>query len=115
MTSVIKNDMQQYREVSIPHESFEVANERVVKFCDELYELRNKYKIRDLLFVMRFSAIREDGMEAEATLTNHYGAAENMEGIAAYAYGELASRRQARIQDELDSSPSAIKKPKGRK
>jgi hypothetical protein len=38
-----------------------------------------------------------------------------MEGIAAYAYGTLAARRQQYVQDEIEDAARAIKTPKSRK
>jgi hypothetical protein len=113
MTVIRDNEL--YRELSIPFESVDVANESLQKFCEELYELRKKYRIRELLFVMRVGCKRDDGEEADATVVNHFGASIQMEGIAAYAYGTLAARRQQYVQDEIEEATRAIKPPKSRR
>lgn len=113
MTVIRDNEL--YRELSVPFDNVDVANESLTKFCEELYELRAKYRIRELLFVMRFGCKREDGDEADATVVNHFGASIQMEGIAAYAYGTLAARRQQYIQNEIEDATRAIKTPKSRK
>lgn len=113
MTVIRDNEL--YRELSIPFENVEVANESLKKFCDELYDLRAKYRIRELLFVMRVGCKRDDGDEADATVVNHFGASIQMEGIAAYAYGTLAARRQQYVQDEIEDATRAIKPQKSRK
>ena len=113
MTTSQNNEL--YRELSIPFESVDKANEKVKAFCEELYDLRVKYRIRDLLYVIRIGCVRDDGDEADATIVNHYGASENMEGIAAYAYGQLSARRAEAVQDQMSQATRAVKGQASRK
>jgi len=108
-------DEQVYRELSVPFGSVDEANASLEAFCEELYALRVKYRIRDLLYVMRVGCVRDDGTEADATIVNHCGARENMESIAAYAYGHLSASRQAAIQDEMEHACRGVKGQKSRR
>lgn len=103
-----------YRELSIPFETVEDANDNITQFCDALYELRKKHRIRDLLFVIRVGCKREDD-ESDATIVNYFGNSLSMEGIAAYAYGQLSGERQEMIAEEIKHAAKAIRNQKRRK
>lgn len=113
MTIIQDNEL--YRELSIPFESVDAANDNIQKFCDELYDLRAKYRIRELMFAIRIGCKRDDGEEADATIVNHFGSSLQMESIAAFAYGTLSARRQQYVQDEIADACRAVKTPKTRK
>jgi hypothetical protein len=52
---------ERYLKMSEPYENKEIANQSVNKFYEEVATLREKYKIRDVLFVLNDSVIYEDG------------------------------------------------------
>jgi hypothetical protein len=109
------SDPKMYRLMSEPFESVDEANKNLEAFCDELYALRVKYRIRDLLYAIQIACVRDDGIEADATSVNFYGASEKMESIAAFAFGHISAKRQAAIQDQVSDASRAIKSQKNRK
>jgi hypothetical protein len=111
----VRQDEEMYRKLSIPFESIDEANEALVKFTEELYALREKHRIRELLFTVRVGIVRDDGEEADATVVNHFGSSLAMEGIAAYSYGVLSTKRQQYVQDEIADATRSVKPPKSRK
>ena len=101
-----------YRELSEPFKSTDDCNEALVGFTKELRDIRAKYHIRELLVVMKGSAITESGEEGGLMVMGHHGNAVEEEGMAAWAFGQAQARRQQRMSD-LVAEAKSIKVVKG--
>ena len=85
------NDPCNYRNLCEPI-SRNDANARLQAFCEELYELRNKHKIKDVYAVLQVNVVNG---EDKGTITScmHCGSELERENMAAFAYGFERSRR----------------------
>jgi len=98
MTNTLEHrDPQNYRLLSEPFPSADVANEQVAAFWMEVGDLRKKYKIRDLLSVVMIAVKHDDGEESEHMLTLRYGNSMYSEAMAAFALGQETESRQQNI------------------
>lgn len=106
-------DSDNYRNLSVPFASSDEANEAISAFQDELYALRNKYRIRDLLFVMQVPVLyrNEAGEiegEGEPILVGHYGDELKSESIAGYAFGHMGAVRQKRTAEYVTRAAKSL-------
>ena len=109
------NNPAMYRELSRPFETIEDANEALTAFEKDLYELRVKHRIPDLLFVMRVSVLYEDGEEGAPVAVGMFGDENQMESLAGVAYGRANAERQERIAKVVKQAMRAIEQPKTRR
>ncbi|HXP52144.1 MAG TPA: hypothetical protein VN922_19465 [Bacteroidia bacterium] len=84
-----KQDVKNYHELSKPFESEEQANEKLNAFFDEIYELRKKYKVPDVLITIKADVMGEEGSASSFFSSHSYGAAANALSMAAYTYGVI--------------------------
>jgi hypothetical protein len=105
MEKKIKKDPENYAKMSIPFENEDEANKALSGFHEELSELRKKYKIPDVLIVIKGSMKLEDGECGDFVNHSHFGSSLNMLSMAAYAFGQLK-----REQEELISKLAAGKR-----
>ncbi len=85
-----------YYKMNQPFENKDVANESIMKFYEELGELREKYKIADLFVITRGSVKYEDKI-GEFMDTMSYGDPLKQEALAAYGYGQSQADYRAII------------------
>lgn len=83
-----------YRKLCEPYESPAAAGEALEKFWDEVYELRAKYKIPDMLIVMSFAVQEDNGEETDRMGMLYAGDNLKKEAIAAFAHGRATSERE---------------------
>lgn len=112
MTDVFRNE-ENYRDLSKPFDSVADANAAIDAFQTELYALRNKHRIRDLVFVLQVSVTYPEG-EGSPTLAGMFGDTNKMEGLAGFAFGRASAERQERINKIVEDSCEAIRAPKKR-
>lgn len=106
---------QTYRELSVPFPSVDEANENVQAFHKELYELRKKYRFRELLYVIESAVIYDSGTESDVRLLGYFGDLNQQEALAAWAFGQASAERQERIAGIAAEAVRAIKNPSTRK
>lgn len=106
------HDPELYREISKPFPSAEAASEAIDAFYDELYELRRKHKIPDVLVVMQVNGMTRDGQEGTMILSGMIGGAMYEESLAAYALGEASARRQEKIAAIIGGAKGIKKLPR---
>lgn len=107
---MIINNPNLYRELNVPFESKDKVTEAVNSFQDELYELRTKYRIPDLVYAMQLSWM-DEGVESQAIVNGSMGNEMNAELLAAFALGKIQSQRQARIGKVLAQAYQNVKTP----
>ena len=103
-----------YREISVPFENVEIANAAVQAFQTELYELRNKHRIQDLVFVAQVAVKYAEG-EGSPTVVGMFGDENKMESLTGFAYGRASAMRQERISRVVEDACSAIRNTSKRK
>lgn len=102
------NNPKLFREMSVPYESVEQANESLSAFQAELAELRKKYKIPTLLCIFHVTMLTDDGEEGAAMTTCGMGDMALFESMAAWAFGQEAAARQE-YTNKLAASAARIK------
>jgi len=103
-----------YRQITEPL-PVDTVNANIKAFFDELYELRNKYRIADVMIVVRPSVKYDDGDIGAPMALASFGDSVLTEGMAAFAFGKASSDRQENIQRLISESVRAIKNPPKRK
>lgn len=111
----IRMDPETYRELCIPFNGPEAANESLIKFQKELYDLRCKYRICDLLFVAQVPIKYEDGEEGSPILIGHYGDIGKSEAMAHFAAGRTSAERQERVAKLVERAAKSIRAGQKRK
>jgi hypothetical protein len=101
MESQVKNDPENYYQMSEPFESSQQADEALSNFFKELGELRKKHKMRDVFVVVFDSTKYEDGIIGEFMTTHQYGSSLNGLPMTAYAYGQEQATHKERINKLL--------------
>lgn len=91
-----EHDGETYRRLCEPFPNVEAANAAAKAFMDELYELRVKHRIRDVLIAVEVTITYEDG-EGCPIMYGYYGDTDNAEKVAAYTFGRLQGDRQERV------------------
>jgi flagellar basal body L-ring protein FlgH len=101
MEKEIKNDPENYRKMREPFENLEKANEAIENFYDELFEIRKKYNISDILIVIKDSCKYADGKIGTFMQCLQYGNSLNGKQLAAYAYGQMQANDREMINKLL--------------
>jgi hypothetical protein len=110
------NDMNVYRKLQEPFATVAEANAAIEKFLEELYELRVKHRLKDVLIAVESSVIYEDGAEGSPIAYAFYGDQTNAEKVAAYVFGRISGDRQEAISRAVERGlENTIKKPKSRR
>jgi hypothetical protein len=89
------------------------AEKRVETFWEEVYKLREACHLMDVHIIFKVKVIFEDGHEGDVISDMHVGSELECEPMTAWAYGQQAARRQARLA-EIVASAQSIKKRKNR-
>lgn len=91
------NNPAKYREMCVPFESVDAANEALGAFQKELRELRQKHRIRDVTFAMAvdIKSPEHQGGEFVARVTGHIGNSSIHLELSAYALGEARAEAEA--------------------
>lgn len=92
-----KQDAKNYHELSKPFDSEEQAHENINNFFDEIYELRKKYKIPDVLITVKGEVSLEDGKSGSFINSHSYGNSLNVLHMAAFTYGQMQSEQKENI------------------
>ena len=108
------NDPDNYSKMREPFASPEAADEAIKGFYSELYELRNKYRIADVLTVVSLAIRYPDG-PGEVITSAHFGDELRAETMAAWSYGHEAAVRQERVAKMVSQACTAVEKPRRRK
>lgn len=95
-----------YHEMNQPFENKDIANEAIMKFNEEIGDLRKKYKIADLFIVTRGSVKYEDKV-GEFMNTMFYGDSLKQESLAAFGYGQAQSNYREIINIVLNEARKA--------
>lgn len=85
-----------YREMSAPFASADEANTALSAFYEDLYELRRKHRMTDVLCIVQVNVALE-GDEAPMMSRMHIGNSLNALPLSAYAYGAESSENEQRI------------------
>lgn len=93
-------DPKLYRQMQIPFSSREEATKAANDFQSELSELRKKYRIRDLCYVMMIGYEDENG-ESDAILSGSFGDNSKAELLYAYALGQSSSEHKKHVEQLL--------------
>lgn len=104
-----------YRELCIPFPSPADAENAINAFTEELYALRAKHRIRDLLIIVNATVAYDSEDEGEVSCILHFGDELKSENMAAYGLGFLQSQRQERTAKTLASAVNAVGKGRNRK
>lgn len=107
------NDPAVYRKLCEPRPIAEVEKS-VEAFFRELYVLRVKHGIQDVLVGIQVSTIGETGREGRVTTSIHLGDSVQAEPMSAWLYGYHQCRRQETIAHTVKTAGSAIGKPADR-
>lgn len=97
----LKNDPENYRKMSQPHENEEAAKKALDGFYEQVSEARKKFGIADVLIVVKDSIMHDDGREGVFFHNAQYGAQVNGVAMAAYAYGTLKAEERETISKML--------------
>lgn len=89
-----RNDPANYAKMLEPYASNEEASAAYAAFFEELYELRNKYRIPDLFYVAEMMVSFEKGT-GSAMLSGHIGNPSRKPMLAAFGYGEAKAEHDA--------------------
>jgi hypothetical protein len=92
------NDEEAFEKASQPFGDRETANKAINGFLDEVYELRKKYGIANVLIGIKDS-IKSEGCVMTCA---QFGNSIEQEAMAAYMYGHAVSDRQRMISELLN-------------
>lgn len=98
---VITNDPENYRKMSEPHETPDMANEAIKNFYADVEVARNKHKIANILIIIKDSAKYTDGNVGQFMQHSKYGNSLNFEPMAAYGYGKTQAEHREMINKIL--------------
>lgn len=82
------SDGANYHKMSAPFETVEEAQRAANAFCEELYELRNKHRIKDTFIVLEVFYEDGDGETCGAQSAFHFGSGDVAIKLAAFGYGQ---------------------------
>jgi hypothetical protein len=105
---------QLYRELSEPFETMDEANSAVQEFFREVGELRKKYGLPNVYFIVSASSKDAAGEEGQFIVNMMYGDESMAESLVAYSLGFEAAERQERIAGLLKKG-GGVKRPKEKK
>ena len=103
------DDQENYRKLTEPFATAAEAEEACTNFLEEAYELRNKYRIHDIVYVIQISVKYEDGTVGSPVVFGSFGDEEKVESLAGFAYGMAAGRRQERIAKIIETTSKSVK------
>lgn len=103
------HDPKMYRECSEPFESTTEGEAAIDAFFEDLYALRAKHKIANVLCVLQDSFVTEDGDEAPFYVKQMCGDSTRAEGMAAWVFGHEQAERKRAVAD-LMSQKNEVKR-----
>ena len=89
------NNAANYRKLCEPFPTVEAAKAAVTEFQRELYELRNKHHIKDLVYIYQITVMYGPDEEDESIGVGCFGNAPAADSLAAYGYGYLSAESSA--------------------
>lgn len=98
MERKFKPDVENYHNMSIPHESSEKVQEALEGFYKKIEEARKEFKIADILIVIKDSVRHTDGEVGSFFSLSQYGSKLNGPSMAAYAYGQTQAEEKEMIE-----------------
>lgn len=104
-----------YRSLCEPFPSVDAANAAFTEFQADLYALREKHRICELLFVAQIPVAYVEGDEGRQMVVGMFGDEHRMESMAGYAYGKSSSMRQARVARDVELACDAVRPAKNKK
>lgn len=108
-----KIDPGNYRRLSEPFPSFADAEAAVNGFWDELYELRNKWRIADIVMAMSVPLV-ENGAETKIVMILSAGSSAERLPLVAQAFGQIKEEHDELLRLCL-SPPKSRRKSKSEK
>jgi hypothetical protein len=95
-----KNDFENYRKMSEPFESTELADEAVERFFDAVAKARNENHIADVHVIIKTNVIK-NGKEGQGISTFHIGNSRDGAMMCAYALGQERAEDEEEIRNFL--------------
>jgi hypothetical protein len=89
-----------YREMSVPHENMEALDKDLEAFLSAVGELRVKYRLQDVVVLIKTSAI-SNGEEGAFMSSAHMGNAMELEPLLAQALGNAQRDREEMVARAL--------------
>ncbi len=83
----VTNDPEKYRRMSVPYKSEEEAREMLTAFLGELGEIREKYKVPNVVLVTKASVMIE-GQEKVFPAIANWGDSAHVLSMLAWAFGD---------------------------
>lgn len=105
------NDHENHRRCQEPFKTVDEAQAAIDGFQEELYAIRNKYRIADVVFIVQSSFKNADGEELAPILLGVFGASERLEPLCAYAMGKASAMRQETVSRIMESAAATALKP----
>ena len=91
------NNPGNYAELSKPFASSEESDKALDGFWQEFYELRNKYRLRDVSVLIGFDIAYEDGQIGQVLSCLHAGCTLQILPMVAHAYGRYQREHEEMI------------------
>jgi hypothetical protein len=108
------DDKNNYLAMSAPFANAGEADKAISAFSDELYVLRNKYRIRDVHTIVSVSIVGDGGKTGDIITHGHFGDTLHSESMCAWAYGNAAAERQEAVAALVRSAGNSVKRQKDR-
>lgn len=105
-----RNDPKQYRELSQPFDSSEIANEALKRFFDDVEAARTKHKIADVTVIVEVRHMI-DGEEVRGSASSHFGDSRNRLPMIAREYGAERQRHEDEMGLLIAMSRKSAAKP----
>lgn len=96
-----------YRKMSEPFPDADTANQVLSDFFTELSELREKYRVADVLCIVAVN-VQYDETEGRALTYFHAGDELNTESLAAYGYGRAQAERREVVNQLLSGKTAKL-------
>ena len=104
------NDPANYRRLSEPFASPDDAEKALDQFLDELMELRNKHRIRDMAYVLSVPVAYPAG-EADCIITGHFGSSAQRLPLMAYGHAEAVAEHENQLAEIQAKAKQMARKP----
>lgn len=96
-----KSDPALYRELSVPFESSEEADEALKGFYESLEKIRKEYHMADVHVIVRINITHTDGSEGAAMSSAHWGDTLKATQLCAWGLGQEQANFDAAIRGLL--------------
>lgn len=107
------NDPELYRQLSAPFDTAEEANTALVAFYADVRAARIKHRMPDALVIVAVNVrYQDDATQVGRAISHcHNGNQSEAEGLAAYAYGQLAAEHREEINKAIAGKSTTRKQP----